>query len=251
MQSSKKKPVQVGDTFTTNQGCKIKVIYYNNADDITIEFDDEHCYQTKVTACNLRRGNVRNPYFRSVYGVGFIGVGKFKIKKDGVKTIEYGVWSGMLERCYSHKRQEKRPTYKDCIVCDEWHNFQVFAEWYVNQTHYGKGYELEKDWLVNNNKIYSAETCVLAPSEINNILVGSKASKNEYPLGVSFCSRFKRFKAAVSLNNKSTHLGYFDTPEQASQAYQKAKKEYMEKVALEWKDRIDKRLFNALMAKAS
>ena len=251
MQSSKKKPVQVGDTFTTNQGCKIKVIYYNNADDITIEFDDEHRYQTKVTACNLRRGSVRNPYFKSVYGVGFIGVGKFKIKKDGVKTIEYRVWSGMLKRCYSHKCQEKRPTYKDCIVCNEWHNFQVFAEWYVNQTHYGKGYELEKDWLVNNNKIYSAETCVLAPSEINNILVGSKASKNEYPLGVSFCSRFKRFKAAVSLNNKSTHLGYFDTPEQASQAYQKAKKEYVKQKALEWQNRIDERLFNALMAKAS
>ena len=250
MQSSKKKPVQVGDKFTTNQGCVATVIEYNGAFDVVVTFDDG-LYRKTVAAAELRKGKVRNPFLPSMYGVGYTGAGEFSPTIDGKNTSEYSAWREMIKRCYSEKSQEIRPTYKGCTVCEEWHNFQNFAKWYTSQSHYGKGYELEKDWLVNNNKIYSAETCVLAPSEINNILVGSKASKNEYPLGVSFRSRFKRFTAAVSLNNKSTHLGYFDTPEQASQAYQKAKKEYMQKVALEWKDRIDKRLFDALMARAS
>ena len=40
MQSSKKKPIQVGDKFTTNQGCVATVIEYNGAFDVVVTFDD-------------------------------------------------------------------------------------------------------------------------------------------------------------------------------------------------------------------
>ena len=89
------------------------------------------------------------------------------------------------------------------------------------------------------------------PQAINSLLTDSAATRGKYPTGVYYIAKSNRFRAGISIDNKKVNIGRFDTVEQASQAYQKAKKEYMEKVALEWKDRIDERLFNALMAKAS
>lgn len=43
-----------------------------------------------------------------------------------------------------------------------------------------------------------------------------------YP-GVSYNKQTGRFTAKISVNNKRHHLGYFDTPEEAFEAYQKAK----------------------------
>lgn len=43
-------------------------------------------------------------------------------------------------------------------------------------------------------------------------------------LGVSFFAKLQKFKAAISVNNKDTNLGYFDTPEEAHQAYLAAKR---------------------------
>lgn len=37
--------------------------------------------------------------------------------------------------------------------------------------------------------------------------------------GVSYCKQMKKYKAGYKLNKKIYHIGYFDTPEQASAAY--------------------------------
>lgn len=44
--------------------------------------------------------------------------------------------------------------------------------------------------------------------------------------GVSFYKRDNNYKAAITLNNKTIHLGYFDTAEEAYEEYVKAAKEY-------------------------
>ena len=53
------------------------------------------------------------------------------------------------------------------------------------------------------------------------------------------------------MNGILVNLGFFNNVQEASNAYQKAKKEYVRQKALEWQDRIDERLFDALMAKAA
>ena len=104
----------------------------------------------------------------SVCGVGILGVfkdgSKPKTKKNGKPTREYVLWSHMLQRCYSDKLHEERPTYKDCTVCDRWLIFANFLEdlpliegyelWINNN-----GYCLDKDIKGNSSKIYSLETC--------------------------------------------------------------------------------------------
>ena len=188
----------------------------------------------------------------TVQGVGYLGIGKFK-SRDSVtqkQTLEYKTWIDMLKRCYNKDYQESKPTYKGCTVCLEWHNFQNFAEWYTSQEHYSKGYQLDKDWLVEGNKIYSPSTCVLAPKTINSLIVDNAAKRGKYPMGVVYNKKNRNFNAQININ-KTVKLGVFQTAEEASKAYQKAKKNRIKEVALEWQDLIDERLFNAMMNRAA
>ena len=246
----KKLDINIGDIFTTNQGYKTQVIECKSYYEIRIVFLDNN-YQCTVRADHLRKGHVKNPFHRTNSGVGFIGVGKHLACINGVDTPIYKSWCNMLKRCYTKSYQSSRPTYQGCSVAEIWHNFQNFAEWYANQEHYEKGYHLDKDLLIDGNKVYSPETCVLAPVEINSLFTDHGSARGDYPLGVSFHKHIGKFSASVSINAKLKSLGYFDTVEQASQAYQVAKKANIKRMALEWQDRIDKRLFDALMAKAA
>ena len=64
---------------------------------------------------------------RTVLGIGYVGIGKFSRKAN---LSSYKMWYHMLERCYSKSYIETNSTYKDVVVCDEWHNFQNFAKWF-------------------------------------------------------------------------------------------------------------------------
>lgn len=78
----------------------------------------------------------------------------------------YSLWYGMLRRCYD-KEQHKRnrgKSYVDCVVCQRWFYYSVFAEDIKTLSGYEnwlneKGYCLDKDTIVPNSKIYSPETC--------------------------------------------------------------------------------------------
>ncbi len=252
MQSSKKKPpFGVGYTFITNQGCEAKVVKYENKNNVLIEFQDKYKHIKTVRNSEIKNRSVKNPFFKSVYGVGFLGIGDYKSIINGKKTRVYHAWASMLQRCYDPKFIAKKPTYQGCIVCKEWHNFQVFAEWFTSQVNYDKGYQLDKDLLIDGNKIYSPNTCVLAPVEINSLLTDCESARGDYPVGVSLHKKDKKFYSSICIDGKKKHLGSFDTAEQASEAYQTAKKANIKRMALEWQDRIDEKLFNALMAKTA
>ena len=246
----KRPAVKIGDTFITKEGCTLVVVEYNDQKDVLVEFIDEFRHRFKTSSNSLRKGLIKNPFHPSVCGVGYLGVGDFRCSLDSIVTQEYAKWHRMIHRCYDAKFHEKNPTYKDCMVCDDWHNFQNFAEWYTKQKGYDENYELDKDLLISGNKVYSPVTCMLAPSQINSLLLDCGARRGEYPVGVCYDKKLGKFKAQISIDGKPRHIGFFKTVEQASEAYQIAKKANIKRMALEWQDRIDKRLFDALMAKA-
>ena len=57
-----KKIDRTGERFETNEGYIVEIVEYNNANDLWVEFQDEHkaIKHTDYKAC--QKGNVKNPY---------------------------------------------------------------------------------------------------------------------------------------------------------------------------------------------
>ena len=239
--------MKVGEVFETYRGGFCTIIKYENCAKVTVKFNDHFGHIAKCTVNCLRRGNVKNPYYPIISGVGYIGVGKYLTNQFGKSTKPYEVWSGMMDRCYGLDRKKRNVSYVGCEVDSQWHNFQVFAEWYCNHESYGLGYHLDKDLMVTGNKLYSADNCCMIPKEINSA-ISLKPNKNSLlPLAVHDYKGKFRSKIGAGFAGKSIHLGTFDTPEEASAAYVQAKERYIKNLALDWANRIEWKAFKALM----
>lgn len=184
---------------------------------------------------------------KSTYGVGYNSRRKHKTGVDGKTTSTYRAWHNMLRRCYDQDYQEKSPTYIGCTVSEQWHDFQDFADWFHSYHCRETNYQLDKDLLIPNNKIYSPSTCCFVPRELNSILTDGAAVRGVYPQGVCFDRSAGGYSARLRINGKSKYLGNFECPDEAYQAYKLAKEVYVKEKAIEWRDRIDERVFNALM----
>ena len=180
-----------------------------------------------------------------VYGVG-INDADYTVKihevVDGKRKIVwtcpyYRKWNEMLRRCYSEKELEKHPTYRGCSVCNEWLLFSNFKSWMEQRECEGR--HLDKDFLIENNKIYSPSTCVFVPQKVNNFITTSGKTRGEYPLGVSLVKDSKKNPYGSRCMNGSgdqIYLGIFSTPEQAHQAWLKKKLEVCNEYLLEFKE---------------
>ena len=237
--------IQVGDIFDTNNYGKLVVLEYENTYNLKVKFIDT-AYETTTRANQLRKGEVKDRSLPSVYGAGIIGNGIARV--CGVETRDYQLWKSMLCRCYDEKYSNKYPTYKDCEVSDNFKYYPYFKEWYFKQIgHDQESWELDKDILVKGNKVYSEDTCCFVPKDLNNLLTHRKKDKGLYPVGVSYKPRINRYIAQIRKFKKVIHLGYFSTPEEAFNAYKEAKEAYIKSLAEKWKDKIDPRVYEALM----
>lgn len=207
-------------------------------------------YEQFYDARALRRGNIRSPFQRSVFGVGYLGVGNFEAaNKDGSKTLAYGRWMAMLSRCYNKIPHGRDNSYKVCTVCDEWLNFQNFAMWFCNQRFYGQGHDIDKDLLVPGNKEYSPTTCCLLPPLINSAITGKGAIQNGLPCGVHWHKKNGCFVAKVGKYNdpKTKYLGSFQRKEDAWAVVKADKESYVKELAESYKDRLDSHVYGALL----
>ena len=245
----KRRDELLGKEFETNRCGKCFIIDYKGHKDILVMFYDPVAI-VKCRYDHLQNGFVFNPYFKSVLGVGYLGEGNYNAKKD---VFIHSVWSSMLQRGYSSKYSSMKPTYSDITVCKEWLCFQNFAAWCESQKFFGmkddngRLYHLDKDILVKGNKVYSPETCCFVPQEINSLLVTSVGSRGDQPIGVSYNKLTQKYEAYYNERRKRKYLGLHDTPDEAFQAYKKAKEAYIKEVAKKWKGKIDDKVYEALI----
>lgn len=156
----------------------------------------------------------------------------------------YATWKSMLDRCYSPKRQEKQPHYKDCTVCDEWLRFSNFKAWMETQE--WEGNQLDKDILFPGNKHYSAKFCVFVSRQVNMFVTEKRKNRGEYPTGVTFQKICSKFKATCMDAGKPVLLGSFDCPQAAFRAWLECKKKLARKLATE---QTDQRVAQALISR--
>lgn len=159
----------------------------------------------------------------------FIVNGK-RIQKVIWKCPYYSRWFDMLKRCYNQKDLEKRPKYKDVEVCDEWMYFSNFKSWMKQQDWEGKA--LDKDLRVRGSKVYSPETCMFVPCNVNNLFLDCNKETASL-LGTSWCKTKNKFVVRCNGYKKnSNHVGVYDSELEGHLAWIKAKILVIEKVSV-------------------
>ena len=243
---AKAKEQYLGKTFSSNNFGDFIVIDYVNNKDITVEFIATG-YRTKTTTKEINQGKIADRLKPSVFGVGVIGT-KYPTTINRKSTKHYVLWKSMLERCFGNNNHKPSVSYKSCSVNDNFKYYTYFYEWCNEQIGFNDGFNLDKDLLVKGNKVYSEDSCVFLPQEINSLLVKRTASRGEHLIGVHWCKTHKAFVAQVRKNKgKQEHLGYFNTELEAFNAYKVAKESFIKEQANKWQSQIDPRAYNALM----
>lgn len=245
---------RIGEIKYNSQGAEMKILDYIDSNNTIVEFQDEYKYTITTRYSQFKEGRVKNPYKPSVYGVGYLGKGKYRVSykvsdKNYKITPQYQAWMNMLCRCYNVKYQQRQPTYIGCSVCEEWLNFQNFGEWFDDNyyTIDGERMDLDKDILYKHNKIYSPQTCIYVPHFINNLFIKKDANRGDLPIGVNFNKITNKFIATCDdAQGKAQNLGSFNAPLEAFLAYKQFKEKIIKEIADEYKDKIPKKLYDVL-----
>lgn len=163
---------------------------------------------------------------------------KFENDADYPVTKTLGkrqVWMCPFYRKWQNmKNRAGKGSYKDVVVCGDWHKFSRFKSWMQSQD--WDGMELDKD-LLGDGGIYSPDSCCFVPAYVNLCLVLSDSSRGEFPVGVSYMKTpvgrselTKPFQAYIKAGDKKAHLGMFSDPHQAHKAWQACKVQQIEAV---------------------
>ena len=184
------------EIYNTNNFGLIRIIDCSLKSKVLVEFIDTK-YQTYAQSSQIVKGSIKDKLKPSLFNIGFIGVGKYEPRKN---NFPYYQWLSMIRRCYDSKYHETRPTYKNVTVCKEWHNFQNFAEWFYIYGNYKDGFELDKDLLIENSKIYSKDTSIYVPGWLNKLFNDKQSSNKVLPVGV--WDNGKKYFACCSINGR-------------------------------------------------
>ena len=243
---------KTGEKNYNTFGSEMIIVEYRGALDIDVYFPQYDWIARDKQYSKFKNGNIKCPYERRVFGIGYLGEGKYKMSENGKDTRVYDTWKSMLQRCYDSKYHKKRPTYKDCEVSEELHNFQNFAKWYEDNYYEVEGERmcLDKDILVKGNKIYSPETCIFVPNTINLLFIKNDNKRGKSLIGTS---PFKgKYVAQCRIINpetgksKNEYLGRYETQEEAFKVYKYYKERNIKEVADYYKEQIPQILYNAL-----
>ena len=175
------------------------------------------------------------------------GGGK-RIRKTVFLCKYYTAWRNMIERCYSKKYQERKPSYTGTSVCSEWLYATAFKKWMEQQDWYGKC--LDKDIIVLGSKLYSPDTCAFVLKATNSFVIACDACRGEYPVGVCLYKPTGKYIASCKnpFSGKKEYLGLFSAPEEAHEAWRKRKHELAQLVAA---TESDQRVVEALKKRYS
>lgn len=134
-------------------------------------------------------------------------------------TRAYAIYKAMNQRC------RNRDEYSDCTV--GFKDFQEFAEWCQSQEGYlevcsGRFWQLDKDMLAPERRVYSPDTCMFVPSDVNLFL--STRNNSEGLQGTCFSHTNKAGVAMYRATGISS-LGTFPSEVQAHNAWREWKLE--------------------------
>ena len=239
---------RIGEERVNNFGSKMIIKEYRGAKDIDVHFPEYKWTAKHVQYDNFKKGSIKCPYEPRIYGVGYIGEGKYKAFENGKHTDEYNIWYDVLMRCYDPRCQERYPTYKGCEIENYLLNFQHMGEW-IDRNYYevpGEQMHLDKDILCKGNKIYSRETCIFVPQKINSLFVKSDKSRGKDPIGVTELPSGNYVAQCCDGNGKIINLGTYSNKEEAFQVYKEHKEKNIKETIDSYKGKIPEPFYSRL-----
>ncbi len=187
-----------------------------------------------------------------VSGIGH-NSGKYPTRKEGSFLKEYDLWKSMLLRC-TEKGWDKFPNYTGVTCSDNFKNYSFFYEWCQQQVGFGskdkdgRSFEIDKDLLIKDNKVYSEDTCIFIPRRLNSLVFIKTTVRGKYPIGVYFNHKTNKFNAFCHRGTGTKkNLGCFDTELDAFVAYKTFKESLIRQLAEDYKGQVDIRLYQALL----
>jgi hypothetical protein len=139
--------------------------------------------------------------------------------KHGYKNTKiWRTYHNINQRC----NNPNHPRYNDyggrgITMCDEWINsIESFINW-AKSNGYNKNLTIDR---IDNNGNYSPENCRLVSYAVQSTNTKTRRDNSSGYRGVS--KEKDSWRASIQINKKRKFLGYFDTPEQASEAYEEA-----------------------------
>lgn len=243
---------KVGTQWEMKNGGIVEVKEYNSSTNIVVEFLDTG-YRTAARSSHLSQGLVRDPYIKNENG--FYMGDKYHsrleidgtMKKSGLST-PINLWRGIEGRVYTINESGNNRTYiENGVTVDErFKSYEFFYEWMKEQPNTCRGgWHLDKDLL--SGTIYSPETCVFLPPEINIAMQYRDTRKRDSGMPVGVRKSGVSYTARLRKNDKERHLGSFPTPEAAYEAYCNAKEEWVRELAQDWKEELPESVYESLM----
>ena len=168
-------------------------------------------------------------------------------------TPEYKQYLTIIERCRADgKTQKTYASYVGVTLSEDFDTFEKWLEWAKQQVGFGntadngKRWPLDKDILLKGNKIYSPDYCVFIPNEINNFITNRKTDRGEYPIGVHYSTKEKKYIASCSMNSKKYYIGGYHSIEESFMAYKQFKEQAAKQLATQYTNLVDIRVIDAL-----
>lgn len=147
----------------------------------------------------------------------------------------YDDWKKLIERCFDPKLHQKRPTYKDCTICEGWKYLSNFIKWVDSQPNKDwQNCALDKDLLVYGNKHYGPDTCSYISRKLNTFILDQP--RGSCMVGVTYKPNISKEKPYQSRCNnpftgKCDYLGMFPTELEAHLVWKTKKHEHACKLA--------------------
>ena len=161
---------------------------------------------------------------------------------------KYSRWYNMNSRCYRECYHRSHPgeIYPECEVCEDWRtNKESFYEW-LDKEYYvinGEQMDIDKDILCKGNRLYSPETCLIVPHNINVLWAHMPINCPTFNESTKCWEAGTEFYPVIYGEKKS-----FEDLDEARDFAAGVKYSHIKEVAEIYKDEIPEKVYNAMLS---